>query len=229
MAKYLCTATSVNKKTGNVPTIWIGETREESLQSCRDVGCPLLHTKHGGKGGNGKPLCYAQHGTTSFSHTSMVKANAKGKNYSLRGALATASRAARMVRLGAIGDPAALSPIDGAYIREAVKREGLALIGYTHGWALDKSRQWRGHIMASCDTLAQADKAIADGWRATVLLPRDHSGRKFTTPDGHTGVVCPAQLEPEIVTCNTCRICDGSKAGPVVGFIDHSPGGKRNG
>ena len=83
--------------------------------------------------------------------------------------------------------------------------------------------------MASCDTLAQADKAIADGWRATVLLPRDHSGRKFTTPDGHAGVVCPAQLEPEIVTCNTCRICDGSKAGPVVGFIDHSPGGKRNG
>jgi hypothetical protein len=157
----------------------------------------------------------------------MVKANKRGKNYSLRGALATASRAARMVRLGSIGDPAGLSPIDGAYIRETVKREGFALIGYTHGWALDVSTRWKGHIMASCDTLAQADKAIADGWRATVLLPKGHTERTFTTPEGHTGVVCPAQLQPEVVTCNTCRLCDGSKAGPVIGFIDHSPGGKK--
>lgn len=219
--KYLCTATSTNKKTGNVPTIWIGATREESLQSCRDVACPLLHKKNGGQGGDGNPMCYAQHGTPSIAHSHMTKAAARGKNYSLRGALATASRAAKMVRLGSLGDPAALSPIDGAYIREAVKREGLALIGYTHGWSLDKSRRWKGHIMASCDTLAQVDQAIADGWRATVVLPRDHSGRTFTTPEGHTGVVCPAMLKPELVTCNSCRMCDGSKAGPVIGFPDH--------
>jgi hypothetical protein len=156
----------------------------------------------------------------------MTKAHAKGKNYTLRGALATASKAAKMVRLGSIGDPAGLSPLDGAYIREAVKREGLALIGYTHGWALDKSRRWKGSIMASCDTLAQADQAIADGWRATVVLPHDHTARVFETPDGHKGVVCPAMLQPEIVTCNTCRLCDGSKAGPVIGFPDHGPGAK---
>ena len=229
--QYLCTATSTNKKTGNVPTIWIGGTREESLQSCRDVGCPLLHKRHGGPASGSDPICYAQSGSPSFAHIAMTKAHAKGsKNYSLRGALATASRAAKMVRLGSLGDPAALSPLDGAYIRDAVKREGFALIGYTHGWALDMSRRWKGHIMASCDTLAQADQAIADGWRATVVLPHDHTARTFTTPDGHKGVICPAMLQPELITCNTCRLCDGSKAGPVIGFPDHGPGthgGKR--
>jgi len=221
---YLATATTKNKKTGNVPTIAIGATREESLDSCRAVGCPLLHKKHGGEGGGDNPLCYSQHGTPSFSHSAMVKAHAKGKQYSLRGALANASRAARMVRLGSIGDPAALSPIDGAYIRKAVRDEGLALVGYTHGWAMDIAKRWKGHIMASCETMEQADTAIADGWRAVVVLPEDFEGRTFDTPDGNRGIVCPAQLQPEIVTCNTCRLCDGSKAGPVVGFIDHSPG-----
>jgi hypothetical protein len=224
---YLATATTKNIKTGNVPTIAIGATRKESLDSCRAVGCALLHKKHGGEGGGDNPLCYSQHGTPSFSHAAMVKAHAKGKSYSLRAALASASRAAKMVRLGSIGDPAALSPIDGAYIRKAVRDEGLALVGYTHGWAMDIAKRWRGHIMASCDTMEQADAAIADGWRAVVVLehaPIGSYARTFTTPGGNKGVVCPAQLQPEIVTCNTCRLCDGSKTGPVVGFIDHSPG-----
>jgi hypothetical protein len=222
--KYLCTSTSQNTKTGNVPGISIGDTRADSLQSCRDVACPLLHKKHGGQGGDGNPICYAQHGTPSFAHSSRVKASANGKDYSLSHALEQSSRAAKMVRVGVIGDPAALSPIDGAYIRQTIKRAGLALVGYTHGWELDTAQHWRGSLMASCETLEQADKAIADGWRATVLLPSDQTARTFDTPDGHTGVVCPAILKPEIVTCNSCRLCDGSKAGPVIGFPDHGPG-----
>ncbi len=64
----LATPTTKNIKTGNVPTIAIGATREESLDSCRAVGCPMLHKKHGGQGGGGEPLCYSQNGTPSFSH-----------------------------------------------------------------------------------------------------------------------------------------------------------------
>ena len=224
MAKYLCTATSKNTKTGNVPSIWIGATRAESLQTCRDVGCPLLHKKHGGQGGAGAPACYAQHGTPSFAHSAMCKASERGKDYSLATAIANSSRSARMVRLGAIGDPAGLNRLDGATIREMVARSGMALVGYTHGWALPAGQQWRGSVMASCDSLEDADRAIAAGWRATVVLPSDHEGRTFTTPDGHTGIVCPAIVKPGKVTCNDCRLCDGSKSGPVIGFPDHGPG-----
>ena len=222
--RYLCTATSKNSKIGNVPQIWIGATREESRQSCRDVGCPLLHKKHGGQGGDGAPVCYAQHGTPSFGHSAMARAAARGKDYSLVTALDHASRSARMVRLGAIGDPAALAPIDGAFIRRMVARAGMSLVGYTHGWVLASATQWRGRIMASCDSLEDADRAIDAGWRATVVLPSDHEGRIFSTPARHTGIVCPAILKPGKVTCNTCRLCDGSKDGPVIGFPDHGPG-----
>ena len=221
--RYLCTPTSTNDKTGNVPTIWIGASREESIRSCQEVGCPLLHKKYGGQGGDDQTICYAQHGTPAFAHISTCKSHDNGKDKSLAYALRNGSRSARMVRIGAIGDPAALSWLDGAQIRAAVERAGLDLIGYTHGWRLDKARQWRGYLMASCETLAQADAAIADGWRATVVLPFDWTERTFKTPDGHTGIVCPAQIKSSRVTCNTCRLCDGSKRGPVIGFIDHGP------
>jgi len=225
--QYLCTANSTNTKTGNVPSIWIGATRKESIQSCVDVGCPLLHKKAGGQGGGDNNLCYAQHGTPKMAHATMCKSAANGKDYSLSNAILHGSRAAKMVRVGAIGDPAALSPIDSAYIRQTIKRAGLSLVGYTHGWMMKTARHWRGSLMASCDTLEQADQAIAHGWRAAVVLPYDHTERKITTPDGHTVIVCPAILQPEIVTCNNCRLCDASIPGPVIGFPDHGPGRAR--
>jgi len=222
--KYLCTATSRNTKTGNVPGISIGDTRADSIRSCADVGCPLLHQKYGGQGGKGKPTCYAQHGSPSFAHSAMVKASARGKDYSLATALDNAARSARMVRVGVIGDPAGLSRLDGAIIRSLVAGAGLALVGYTHGWTRKAAKHWRGSLMASCDSLADADRAIASGWRATVVLPWDHKGRTFNTPDGHKGIVCPAILAPSKVTCNDCRLCDASMRGPVIGFPDHGPG-----
>lgn len=48
---FLSNATSENSKTGNVPQIMVGVTREESIRTCADVECPLLHRKHGGSGG----------------------------------------------------------------------------------------------------------------------------------------------------------------------------------
>ena len=225
--RYLCTSISTNLKTGNVPTIWIGATRSESIRSCIEVGCALLHKKHGGQGGGDNPTCYAQSGTPAMAHSSISKAADNGKDYSLEHALNHGSRAAKIVRVGAIGDPAALSPIDSAYIRQTIKRAGLSLVGYTHGWLMKTAQHWRGSLMASCDNLEQADQAIANGWRVAVVLPYDHIDRKTYTPDGHTVIVCPAILKPEIVTCNSCILCDASKPGPIIGFPDHGPGRAR--
>jgi hypothetical protein len=81
--------------------------------------------------------------------------------------------------------------------------------------------------MASTDTLEDADEAIARGWKVATVLPSDHNERTWTTPGGNKGIVCPAMMAPGKVTCNSCRLCDPSKAGPHIGFPDHGPGSKR--
>jgi cytochrome c5 len=79
--------------------------------------------------------------------------------------------------------------------------------------------------MASCDDLSEVDGALAAGFRVAVVLPWNHEGR-FTTPNGAKGIVCPAmaaESKGRKVTCNDCRLCDGSKPGPVIGFPNHGP------
>ncbi len=212
----LWTGTTTNTKTGDIPTLWVGTTRKESLASCE--GCPLRPKSEGGNGS-----CYAQGGTPAMGHASMIKALNRGKDYSLRQALKTAKRSAKMARFGAIGDPGAL-PM--AYLSKAIKAVrsiGLDVVGYTHHWRVKPDLA--GVFMASCDDLSEVDAALDAGFRAAVVLPWDHEG-KFTTPNGATGIVCPA-METESkgrkVTCNDCRLCDGSKPGPVIGFPNHGP------
>lgn len=206
----LYTATTSNRKTGNVPTMAIGRTRQESKDSC--VGCPFLDSGE----------CYAQGGTVAMGHNSMVKGYArKPERYSLKRALANRLASAKMVRLGSIGDPGALPGGYLADVLDAITEEGLDPVGYTHHW---RGRpDLAGLLMASVETLAQADEAIRAGFRAAVVLPWNWNDQRFTTPEGNTGIVCPAILKPDVVTCNNCRLCNGAKAGPVIGFPDHGP------
>ena len=210
--RILTTPTTRNSKTGNVPTITVGGTREEAYQSCADSGCPKLTDN----------TCYAWNGTPLFAAISRWKSRAKrvatDTTHELR-RLDDRSARARMVRLADIGDPGALHVAIRDQIVAAVRGRGLSLIGYTHAWR--KATDWMGQIMASTDTLAEADEAVAMGWRATTIVPWDHTGHRFDTPAGNRAVVCPAQVSKKVV-CNTCRLCDGSKPGPVIAFLDHS-------
>lgn len=206
------TASTKNRKTGDVPTMAVGSTREQSLDSCE--GCALRPKK---RGGNGK--CYAQGGTPAMGHSSMIRAAANGATYTLQRALSGAKRSAKMARFGSIGDPGAL-PLE--YLNKAAnacRNAGLDVVGYTHHWRVKPALA--GLLMASCDDISQVDQALAMGFRAAVVLPWDHVGR-FTTPNGAKGIVCPAMVK-EGLTCNDCRLCDGSKRGPVIGFPDHGP------
>ncbi len=77
--------------------------------------------------------------------------------------------------------------------------------------------------MASCDSVMQADEAVDAGWRATAILPWNTAPAGIVTPAGRDVVVSPAQKERG-VNCNTCGLCDASRAGPdVIGFLDHGP------
>lgn len=102
------------------------------------------------------------------------------------------------LRLGADGDPAAVPP---AILRALVA--GRRHTGYTH--------QWRTHAdlrdlcMASCDTLAEAHAAAAQGWRVFLTQPN------VTRVPGT--ILCPASVEAgKRTTCTQCTLCNGATA-----------------
>ena len=207
----LWTAQTKNSKTGNVPTAWIGTSVEESKETC--FGCPLLESK----------VCYAHNGSPAMGFFSLLRSVRKRgvQHYNLDKALEGRWFGAKMVRLSAIGDPAAMSREWWQGVQQKVQKAGLSLVAYTHFW--QHRPDLAGVSMASCDRLDQVDKALAKGFRAAVVLPWDFQGRTFETPGGAKGIVCPAILAKGKIDCNSCRLCDGSKPGPVIGFPDHGP------
>lgn len=210
MLNILWTNESDNEKTGNVPTAWVGPTIQEAHASCS--GCPQRD-----KG------CYALYGTPRMALASVGRAAARGKDYTLKTAIRTARRSARMVRYTAIGDGGRVPRAVADDIVATVRAAGLQLVGYTHHWREQEvAEAWRGRLMASSDTLSDADEAIAAGWRTAVVLPE--GAGDTATPNGHTVKVCPAIKTNNRVTCNDCRLCDASRRGPIIGFPAHGSG-----
>lgn len=211
---------SSNVKTGDVPTAWVGLTKAACRESCR--GCSMAPRDVGGDGS-----CYSHSGSPAIAHASIRKAAARGQDRSLTAALRNASRSARMVRLSAIGDMGRMAKDAADHIVDTIKAAGLAVVGYTHHWREEAPREaWRGRLMASVGSLAEADEALAQGWRAAAVVPADHPTRS-TTPGGAPVVVCPAQVAEaagRTLTCNACRLCDASRSGPVIAFREHGNG-----
>lgn len=205
----LWTSGTTNRKTGNVPTGWIGSNIEEARQSCN--GCPLLD--------NG---CYAHQGSPRIGFVSLTKAFNRGLDRSFKTALRLRRKKAKMIRLGALGDPSAATDEQIKEIVETSEAQKISLVGYTHFWRRADGARWRGKLMASCDTKQDLVDAIKDGWRATVVVPPDYPQVTKLEVDGktHTLLVCPAQMK-EKVTCNDCRLCDASKKGPHIAFRVH--------
>ena len=197
---------SKNVKTGDIPQQFVGLTRDESKKSC--TGCPLLES-----------TCYAQNGTESWAHTGVVKAAATGKDYSLERALAKRSPTARYVRFGTIGDPSGLGAKAYKIAAKAVRDAGLGILSYTHFWRT-RGKSLKGQAMASCETWQEVDFALDQGWRATIHVP-ELDAKKGKTPYGRSWIQCPAQQTNNRVQCNTCGLCDATRKGPVIVFVEH--------
>ena len=231
MVKYYVQSKSSNSKTGNIPQIGMGSSPEECIKSCLATGCEGVPKKFGGKG---EWKCYALMGLAWTGARSAWKKYATDPSrYELHAALAKRHKKAKAVRLGSIGDPSALSPKQAKEIRQAIKEAGLFLIGYTHGWRF--AHHWKGHIMASCNSLEEADEAIDAGWSPTIIMPKDFEGTGpmkniFHTPKGRKGIMCPNQVHKKLIksgkskkaspiTCNDCKKCDPK--GAPIGFYLH--------
>lgn len=207
----LYSARSKNAKTGNIPQQTVGTTLDETRDSCH--GCPLLDAG-----------CYAHGGTVYWGLASLHKAFKRGKDYSLKAALAGRHKAAKWFRFGMIGDPSRAVGVIAD--EETIRGEGLGVISYTHHWQTDGA-YLKGHAMASCDNLDDTIKATNDGWRATVHLSDEEIekiGKQGKLENGASFTMCPAQRKKEVridakgkrknfypVQCNDCGLCDASR------------------
>lgn len=215
---YYATARTRNSKTGDVPTVWIGKTWDDSRRSCDKVKCPLRPWAR-----EGETVCYAFGGTPAMAFASILRS---GADYSIETALKNRSASARIIRVGAIGDPAILPKSWWSRLAELAKREKLQIVSYTHGWR--KRPDLAGVSMASCDSLAQIAEAEAKGFRAAVAT-REMTplSKPLVLPSGNKVVVCPAMASKargqQTVTCNDCQLCVASKPGPHIVFPDHGP------
>ena len=206
MTESLWTGRSSNRKTGDIPQQFIGLSREESKASC--TGCPLLADKS----------CYAHFGSEAWGHSAMIKASARGKDYSLDNALSKRAKTAKYVRLGAIGDPC-VTPIRA--IAQTVKSFGLGLLSYTHFWR--DNQDLKALAMASCDQWTDVVDAVKMGFRATL-----HVKPEWLKTNGTKGSIngvkfaqCPNQTHG--TTCNDCGLCDPTRTltVPVIIFQEH--------
>jgi|688.fasta_scaffold555820_2 hypothetical protein len=221
-ANLVVVARSKNAKTGDVPTVWVGRSLEESRASC--AGCEQLET------GN----CYAQYGSPSFAISSIHRSAARAKSwrrYTIHRALKQRDPSARFVRFSALGDVARADREQVTEAFAASRHAGLAIVGYTHFWSSD-GKWLRGKLMASCDSPSAAMRANAAGWRAAIVMPANTTGTMRNLDGSVFAVECPAVAAArygKTFTCNDCAsgkrgaLCDATVEGPNVYFADHGP------
>ena len=184
-----------NTKTGECIAQYVGQTRQESIATCE--GCELLGTVEE------KGPCYSQWGTVAWSHSSMIRSHSQGRNdYSFEGAIQRDKKSkAQFIRLGAIGDPSATSKKEIAKIR----KYGLPAIGYTHFWE-GRGSHLRDICLASCGSVEEADLAVAKGWRATIIVPKDYDTPVSFSPKNNRIVLC-VNAQNKKFKCADCLLC----------------------
>lgn len=222
-ADLVVVSRSRNPKTGDVPTVWVGRSLEESRASCE--GCALLASGD----------CYAQYGAPSFAISSVRRAATRAKSwrrYTIQRALRDRASSARIVRFSALGDIARAKKAQVIQAIDATRQAGLAVVGYTHFHREARASYLRGVLMASVSGESEAREANARGWRAAMVMPAGTIGTIRNSDGSIFAVECPAiaaARHGKTFTCNDCAaskrgaLCDASIDAPNVYFADHGP------
>jgi hypothetical protein len=103
------------------------------------------------------------------------------------------------VRLGSYGDPAAV-PLQ-VWIDLLAWSGSPRWTGYTHQWR-DCDPEFRHYVMASCETLADANLARSQGWRVFLVIAPD-----APIPAGF--IECLSDSHGK--TCAECGLCNGAR------------------
>ena len=218
---------SANVKTGKMPVT----TSDHS-------SCPTTCMHHSKNGGG----CYAASGPLSW-HWNKVSQGLRGGGWGELTNFVSKLPAGTMYRHNQSGDffyntdDQGRELIDLSMLKSLVdanKSSGAKGYTYTHH-KLDyihnleavKYANTNGFtVNSSCETMSQADKAIAAGVPAVCVV--DNSQPVPTrTPAGHRVVVCPAQTSE--TNCKDCGLCakNLNNRSCVVAFLAHGNGAKK--
>jgi hypothetical protein len=200
---------STNVKTGNMVQTYIladnGLSPLESAKSGADISIcgDCKHRRYAGELRD----CYVNIGQGA---NAVYKAYLKG-NYPAGIQAAANASAARMVRLGTYGDPAAVP----AYVWQALISKAEGHTGYSHQWQNGKAgADIMALCMASADNAAERAAAKAAGYRTFRVR-----GENEAIEAGE--FICPASAEGnKRKLCGECGACDGGlnskRADPVI-------------
>jgi hypothetical protein len=201
-AKTIGVPISNNKKIGAMSATY------RTSDTCAS-DCPLFV--------DGKPKCYASAGAGGGSFALAKKFGKSTQTAFAR--LVKESPFRFTVRHLVSGD------VDDEYIAVANKlhkvRPDLKGYGYTHDWRNRSPEQVEGWTLnASCETVEEVEKAIANGWQAVIESPESDSlvGQRIA---GRRVVACPNQIDDR-VKCSSCRLCpSNTDTRPIVEFKLH--------
>ena len=199
---------SKNKKTGDIPQVWIlqpgvhpFQTRVDGSDVAVCGGCILA--KNRGCYVNWTPL------------VSILECYGAGKYGDIEHARwRFDEKPPEAVRIGAYGDPVAV-PLE-VWERLAELPPHPTIIGYTQMWRSPLAKGYQKFCMASTKSPREYADARRMGWRSfRAALPQD-----ATPVEGQRW--CPATVSDE--TCKGCQMCSGGMEGPDIMVQLHGAG-----
>lgn len=201
---------SDNRKTGDMPQIWILCENEHPLEAkalghhvavCGD--CPI--TK----------LCYVNLAKRPRSVYETYKAGEYSEDPHAYDAIVRANG----VRYGAYGDPVLL-PLPLVAHLASLDARHKHWTGYTHQWRLAAYQAYRQYFMASAHTIDEMHQAWRMGWRTFRVGRADEKPAAGETQ-------CPAQtsVDKQCVDCFACNGNDRELAQPAARSIFALPHG----
>lgn len=225
----LASVGSSNVKTGPMVQTWIlradmhpSEASKRKADSAVCGSCPRRHSLGGD--------CYVQivHAPRA-TWESWDKQGRPGENWSDERAILAlqADALTHGLRLGSYGDPMAVPHTVWQDLIAALHPR--KVVGYTHQWRagavdphpgvdvmplLPNAEWFRSHLMASCDSAAEAAFARQLGWRYFLAVQPN-------TPIPERTILCPATRESNPLTCTQCGACNGAGTGHSIMLYEH--------
>lgn len=194
----ICVGTTKNRKTGNIPQIYILLKDKNPVEAVKDGSdkaicgdCPLRGT------GNKDRGCYV---LVFMGPRQVWEAYKRGYYKKLK----LFEFKNKIVRLASYGEMAFL-PVE---VTEEIQKHAKKTLGYTHAWRYKP--EFAGKLMASVESIEAKEEANKNGWKTFRIVNRPED--KLDDE-----IICPASKEGGYsLTCERCGICNGKRKNVAI-------------